>query len=107
MLASKDGMMPFVLKFFEHTGKYQLIERYCGHAECHAEENLVHYFIDPANLGLVAWAPGSTFVHTQTENYKKGVSGDYCNLQLRDVEGLEELMEHMKAKGIMPQKVTK
>ncbi|KAL8827644.1 MAG: hypothetical protein Q9170_006936 [Blastenia crenularia] len=106
MLASKDEDLPFILKFFEDTGKYQLVEKYCMHSECYTQESLIHYYIDSKNLGLVAWAPGSSFVHTQTQNYKKGVRGDFCNVQVRDLDCLEYLVEHMKRRGIMVQQVT-
>ncbi|KAI4169419.1 MAG: hypothetical protein LQ343_005723 [Gyalolechia ehrenbergii] len=104
MLASKDDEKPFVLKFFEECGRYQVIDPWCG---AHGEDNLVHFFIDPGNVGFVAWAPKSTFIHTQTENYRKCESGDFCNIELRDVEGLEDLLEHMKGRGISVQKVPK
>ncbi|KAL8931904.1 MAG: hypothetical protein Q9211_006657 [Gyalolechia sp. 1 TL-2023] len=104
MLASKDDQKPFVLKFFEDCGRYQVIDPWCGD---HGEDSLVHFFIDPGNVGFVAWAPQSTFIHTQTKNYRKGESGDYCNVELRDVEGLEDLLEHMKGQGISVQKVPK
>lgn len=99
--------MPFVLKFSPHTQRYQLADSCCGHPECDIDENLSHYYLDPAEIALVFWAPGMLFVHTETRVYKKEEKAEYCNLGVKDVEELEELMEHMKMKGIPVQQVTR
>lgn len=101
MLASKNDEQPFTLKFFEDCGRYQVIDPWCGD---HGEDNLVHFFIEPAAVDFVAWAPQSLFIHTQTKNFKKGMRGSYCNIELRSVEGLEDLLEHMKEQGMSVQK---
>ncbi|KAL8746828.1 MAG: hypothetical protein Q9184_007690, partial [Pyrenodesmia sp. 2 TL-2023] len=107
MLVSKVPDMPFVLKFSAHTQRYQLADSRCGHPGCDIDENLSHYYLDPAEIAFVFWAPGMLFVHTETRVYKEEEKADYCNLEVKDVEELEELMEHMKMKGIHVQQVTR
>lgn len=106
MLVAKDPDLPFVLKFSPRTQRYQLAERYCGHPECYIEENLSHYYLDPAEIAYVAWAPGMLFIHTETRNETMDKENDYCNLGVKDVEELEALMEHMKTKGVQVEKFT-
>ncbi|KAL9604137.1 MAG: hypothetical protein Q9219_000725 [cf. Caloplaca sp. 3 TL-2023] len=103
-LTAKEEEKPFLLRFSEKSGRYEVTEPFCRHGGCHGQENPMHFHIDPANLGFVAWAPGSAFVHTQTWNYEKGLSGDFCNVQMVGSGGLEYLMEDMKERGIFPQK---
>lgn len=107
MLVAKVPDMPFVLKFSRHTQRYQLADSYCGHPECDIDENLSHYYLDPAEIAFVFWAPGMLFVHTETRVYKKDEKPEYCNLGVKDVDDLEGLMEHMKMKGIHVQQVTR
>lgn len=108
MLASKDNEKPFILKFFEDWSRYQVIDPFIDPwSGDHGEDNLVHFFIEPKTVNFVAWAPRSLFVHTQTKGYQKGVRGDYCNIELRGVQDLEDLLEHMKGQGISVQKVPK
>ncbi len=108
MLVAKDPELPFVLKFSPHTRHYQLADSYCGHLDCHLEEELSHYFLDPAEIAFVFWAPGMLFVHMENRVYnKEDEVAEYCNLGLKDVEGLEGLMEHMKTEGVEVQQVTR
>ncbi|KAL9016637.1 MAG: hypothetical protein Q9185_006010 [Variospora sp. 1 TL-2023] len=106
MLVAKSPTIPLILKYHPHSQRYQLIERYCGHLECTIEENLSHYYLEPAEMLYAAWAPGMLHVHT--EGYGNGgeAKDDYCNLEVRDVDELEAFMEDLIEKRVRVQQVT-
>ncbi len=91
---AKEGSQPFTLIFNHGTHHYDLVDTN------HHPSYSLHTF-HPLDLKIVAWAPGSLQVHTQTNDYvKKNGTGDYMNLSVENVEGLETLVEGLKASGV-------
>ncbi|KAI4228174.1 MAG: hypothetical protein L6R36_001827 [Xanthoria steineri] len=91
---AKEGSPPFTLTFNHGTRHYDLVDTN------HHPSYSLHTF-HPLDLKIVAWAPGSLQVHTQTNDYvKKNGTGDYMNLGVENVEGLEMLVEGLKASGV-------
>ncbi|KAL8647186.1 MAG: hypothetical protein Q9226_006540, partial [Calogaya cf. arnoldii] len=93
-LITKEGSPPFNLVFNHGTRHYDLID------SNHHPSYFLHTF-HPLNLKVAAWTPGSLQVHTQTKDYvKKMGTGEFMNFSVRDVEGLEKLMEELKGCGV-------
>ncbi|KAL8853880.1 MAG: hypothetical protein Q9221_001351 [Calogaya cf. arnoldii] len=91
---TKEGSPPFTLIFNHGTRHYDLID------SNHHPSYFLHTF-HPLNLKVAAWAPGSLQVHTQTRDYvKKMGTGEFMNFSVRDVEGLENLVEELKGCGV-------
>ncbi|KAL8679359.1 MAG: hypothetical protein Q9186_004364 [Xanthomendoza sp. 1 TL-2023] len=91
---TKEGFSAFILTFNEGTNHFDILD----------EAHHISYFLysfHPFNLKVVAWAPGSLDVHTQTKDYdKESGKGEYMNLRVHTVEDLEELVEGLKDKGV-------
>ncbi|KAL8644999.1 MAG: hypothetical protein Q9210_006958, partial [Variospora velana] len=69
-------------------------------------ENLSHYYLEPAEMLYAAWAPGMLHVHTEGYGNEGEAKGDYCNLEMRDVDELEAFMEDLIEKRVRVQQVT-
>ncbi|KAL8784367.1 MAG: hypothetical protein Q9213_004019 [Squamulea squamosa] len=91
---TKEGSPPFTLTFNHGTRHYDLIDE-------HHHPSYFLYTFHPLNLKIVAWAPGSLQVHTQTKDYvKKNGTGEYMSLTVETVDDLEKLVEELKVKGV-------
>ena len=112
MAVAKEHSQPFCLIFNDLTQAYGFREFECEHADFDIGDKtkrLLHS-LGPERLGYVAWSPGMLFVHTHTRDYKRSkemvLSGGYCNLGVVDIEGLERLVEHLKERPVIVEKVT-
>ncbi|KAL8859227.1 MAG: hypothetical protein Q9178_004165 [Gyalolechia marmorata] len=91
---AKEGSPPFTLTFNHGARHYDISDQH------HHPSYFLQSF-HPLDLKIVAWAPGSLQVHTQTKDYvKKKGTGQYMNLTVSTVEDLKELVEDLKARGV-------
>ncbi|KAL8965500.1 MAG: hypothetical protein Q9183_003822, partial [Haloplaca sp. 2 TL-2023] len=112
MAVAKEHSQPFCLIFNDVTQAYGFSEFECEHTDFDIGDKtprLLHS-LDPERLGYVAWSPGMLFIHTHTKDYKRSkvkvLNGGYCNLGVVDIEGLGRLVEHLKERPIVVEKVT-
>ncbi|KAL8858894.1 MAG: hypothetical protein Q9178_004573 [Gyalolechia marmorata] len=84
---------PFDLHFDDSQPQYHAIDQFCSFGEA-----MIHISY-PINMRDVLWTPFSPFVHVRTRNHDIAV-GDFCTVEMWDVDDARVLVEHMRAQGI-------